>query len=215
MFGKGIGTNGFVQVAWRLHGVEQSRQRRELDVPAAGVGLHLRAGARHRPHLDADGRGDPWSKDKPRRRPSVVDVVPQMQVSLSKLQHVLLSVGVQRAAQRARGASSAVPHLFRSGTGSTAACSSSGSKLVTMTMTPMNRMLPLGVRRLDAGARSRGRAARLRRRPSTPPARGADAGRTAISSLFTHSENCVACHNNLTHRVRRGRLDRRRRGVRR
>jgi hypothetical protein len=32
---------------------------------------------------------------KPERRPTQVDIVPQLQVSLSKLQHVLLNVGVR------------------------------------------------------------------------------------------------------------------------
>ena len=40
------------------------------------------------------------------------DVVPQMQVSLSKLQHVLISVGARIPLERARGAKAAVPHLL-------------------------------------------------------------------------------------------------------
>ena len=56
MFGKGIGANGFVQMHGGYMASSNRDQRRELDVPAPGVGLHLRAGSRLRPHLDADGR---------------------------------------------------------------------------------------------------------------------------------------------------------------
>ena len=51
---------------------------------------------------------------------------------------------------------------------------------------------------------------RAPRRRRARPQRGAERQpRIATSSLFTHSENCVACHNNLSTPVGRGRLDRR------
>ena len=42
-----------------------------------------------------------WSKEK--GASSIVDVVPQMQVSLSKLQHILISVGVSVPATQRDG----------------------------------------------------------------------------------------------------------------
>src|SRR5580765_79995 len=126
--------------AWGLHGVEQSRQRRELDVPAPGVGLHLRAGARHRPHLDADGRdpvveGKPRRSQRRRRRTADAGVAQQDAARPVECRH-------QRAGHRARGSSSAVSDLYRLGL--VRGWPVSVLEVSVMrNMTPMNRILPL------------------------------------------------------------------------
>jgi hypothetical protein len=51
-----------------------------------------------------------WSKEK--GASSVVDVVPQMQVSLSKLQHILISVGVSIPATQRDGRHAALLTYF-------------------------------------------------------------------------------------------------------
>jgi mono/diheme cytochrome c family protein len=92
MLAKGLGANGFVQ----MHGGVMLPSDTN-EVPKA---TYLRQAWGYT-YAQDHGFGRAWSpmteiiwsKDKGGK--SVVDVVPQMQVSLSKLQHILLSVGVR------------------------------------------------------------------------------------------------------------------------
>ncbi len=92
MFAKGLGANGFVQ----MHGgIELPTDKsKALNEP------FLRAALGYT-YAQDQGFGRAWTPmaeillARPSGEPTEVDVVPQMQVSLSKLQHVLLSVGVR------------------------------------------------------------------------------------------------------------------------
>jgi len=92
MWGQMVGANGFVQ----LHGGVEV----PLDRERAGVEGFLRTAIGYTFAQDR-GFGRAWSPmaevlvAKPEGEPTEWDVVPQLQVSLSKLQHVLLSVGVR------------------------------------------------------------------------------------------------------------------------
>jgi len=92
MWGQVIGTNGFVQMHTGIEiPTDRTRGENEGFVRTA-LGYTL---AQDR------GFGRAWSPmleiiaAKPEGSPTEWDVVPQMQVSLSKLQHILLSVGVR------------------------------------------------------------------------------------------------------------------------
>ena len=145
------------------------------------------------------GFGRAWSPmtevivAKPKGGDAEWDVVPQMQVSLSKLQHILLERRRPRAAQRARGPQAAVPHLFPVG-------------LVRRRPVPVLEVIDATlIDRSHRSCRSPARSGcwRVCRRAAGragQPARPRAATRTPCIddlSLFTHSENCVACHNNL------------------
>ena len=100
MFGKGIGSSGFIQMHGGM-GLPSDRDKVERSTflrTALGYGFAQDQGF---------GRSwTPmteilWSKEKGGN--SVVDVVPQVQVSLSKLQHILLSVGVSIPATEREG----------------------------------------------------------------------------------------------------------------
>ena len=116
------------------------------------------------------------------------DVVPQVQVSLSKLQHVLLNVGVRMPLTSATDATRA-GHLFAVG-------------LVRRRPVPVlevalrdasrRSLVWLSGRRLGGRSRCLGRADAQRRR------RTARRGPHRDLSLFAHSDDCSACHNNLT-----------------
>lgn len=91
MFGQMLGSSGFLQ----LHG--------GVEVPtdsAAGTETFLRTAAGYTFAQD-QGFGRVWTPmlevllAKPEDHPTEWDVVPQVQISLSKLQHVLLNVGVR------------------------------------------------------------------------------------------------------------------------
>jgi mono/diheme cytochrome c family protein len=91
MFGKGIGSNGFVQV----HGGYMASSNR-TNVENS---TYLRQAWGYT-YAQEHGIGRTWTpmaeilwSKESRGGPNVVDVVPQMQVSLSKMQHILLSVG--------------------------------------------------------------------------------------------------------------------------
>lgn len=92
MLGKGIGANGFLQL---YGGVEFPS-----DTSKAPKESFLR-GALGYTYAQDQGFGRTWTPmaeilfARPWGSPSEVDVVPQMQVSLSKLQHVLINVGVR------------------------------------------------------------------------------------------------------------------------
>ena len=100
MFAKGIGANGFVQ----MHGGYMASSNR-TNVENS---TYLRQAWGYT-YAQDHGFGRAWtpmteilwSKEKGGR--SVVDVVPQMQVSLSKLQHILISVGVSVPATQREG----------------------------------------------------------------------------------------------------------------
>ncbi len=91
MFAKGVGANGFVQ----MHGgLMFSSDRTNVENSS-----YLRTALGYT-YAQDHGFGRAWTPmteilwSKERGGQSVVAVVPQMQVSLSKLQHILLSVGV-------------------------------------------------------------------------------------------------------------------------
>ena len=92
MFAKGIGANGFLQ----MHGGVELPS----DTSKAPKESFLR-GALGYTYAQDQGFGRAWTPmtevlfARPWGSASEVDVVPQMQVSLSKLQHVLISVGVR------------------------------------------------------------------------------------------------------------------------
>jgi mono/diheme cytochrome c family protein len=100
MFAKGLGTNGFVQ----LHGgYLASTNRTNVE-----NSTYLRQAWGYT-YAQDQGFGRAWTPmteviwSKEKGASSVVDVVPQMQVSLSKLQHILLSVGVSVPATQREG----------------------------------------------------------------------------------------------------------------
>ena len=149
------------------------------------------------------GFGRAWSPQvevlwaRPEGGASEWDVVPQLQVTLSKLQHVMVAGGVriplnERDERRRRCSSTSC------GTGSTAASSSSGNDAARAVS------CALGGRRL-AG---RVRCSALARRPTTVAAATPRRGAPTLT-MFAHSDDCVACHNNLDLAGGRGRLDRR------
>ena len=109
---------------------------------------------------------------------------PQMQVSLSKLQHVLLNVGV-RIPLNEREDRRPESWPMSSGTGSTAGCSSSGNERVPLAIAVWLLSLLLA----DSRARDAGRTADRERDRARESHR--------ISRCSRHSENCLACHNNL------------------
>jgi mono/diheme cytochrome c family protein len=100
MFAKGIGSNGFVQ----LHGGYMASSNR-TNVENA---TYLRQAWGYT-YAQDQGFGRAWTPmteviwEKEKGGSSVVDLVPQMQVSLSKLQHILLSVGVSVPATNREG----------------------------------------------------------------------------------------------------------------
>src|SRR6266850_1923372 len=100
MFAKGLGANGFVQ----LHGGYMASSNR-TNVENS---TYLRQAWGYT-YAQDHGFGRAWTPmtevlwSKDRGGKSVVDVVPQMQVSLSKLQHILLSVGVSVPATQREG----------------------------------------------------------------------------------------------------------------
>ena len=93
MWGQMVGTNGFLQ----LHaGYEVPIGSRAW--PATKVSCAPRSATPSRRIEGSAAPGRRWRKcssPSPRASAAEWDVVPQMQVSLSKLQHVLLSVGVR------------------------------------------------------------------------------------------------------------------------
>ena len=92
MFAKGIGANGFLQ----MHGGAELSS----DTGKTSSESFLRAALGYT-YAQDHGFGRAWTPmtellfARPWGSPSEVDVVPQVQVSLSKLQHILLSVGVR------------------------------------------------------------------------------------------------------------------------
>lgn len=91
MFGKGIGKNGFVQV----HGgymASSDRGKVENSTYLRQAWGYTMAQEHGIGRIWTPMAEILWSKES-RGGPNVVDVVPQMQVSLSKMQHILLSVG--------------------------------------------------------------------------------------------------------------------------
>jgi mono/diheme cytochrome c family protein len=100
MFAKGLGSNGFVQ----LHGGYMASSNR-TNVENA---TYLRQAWGYT-YAQDQGFGRAWTPmteviwEKEKGGSSVVDLVPQMQVSLSKLQHILLSVGVTVPATNREG----------------------------------------------------------------------------------------------------------------
>ena len=100
MFAKGLGANGFVQ----LHG----GQMLPSDTSKIPNSTYLRQAWGYTYAQDR-GFGRAWTPmteiiwSREKGGSSVVDVVPQMQVSLSKLQHVLISVGVSVPATEREG----------------------------------------------------------------------------------------------------------------
>jgi len=100
MFAKGLGANGFVQ----LHGGYMASSNR-TNVENS---TYLRQAWGYT-YAQDHGFGRAWTPmteviwSKEKGGSSVVDVVPQMQVSLSKLQHILLSVGVSVPATQREG----------------------------------------------------------------------------------------------------------------
>ena len=100
MFAKGIGANGFLQ----MHGGVELPS----DKNKASNESFLRAALGYT-YAQDHGFGRAWTPMteilfvRPWGSPSEVDVVPQMQVSLSKLQHILLSVGVSVPASERAG----------------------------------------------------------------------------------------------------------------
>jgi len=92
MFAKGIGANGFVQM---FGGIElPTDTSKKLNEPFLRTALGYTYAQDH-------GFGRAWTPmaeilfARPSGQPSEVDVIPQIQVSLSKLQHILLNVGVR------------------------------------------------------------------------------------------------------------------------
>ena len=101
MFAKGIGANGFVQV----HGGYMASSNR-TNVENS---TYLRQAWGYT-YAQDHGFGRAWTpmaevlwSKESHGGPNVVDVVPQMQVSLTKLQHILLSVGVSVPATEREG----------------------------------------------------------------------------------------------------------------
>jgi hypothetical protein len=100
MFGKGLGANGFVQ----LHGGYMASSNR-TNVENS---TYLRQAWGYT-YAQDHGFGRSWTPmteiiwSKEKGASSVVDVVPQMQVSLSKLQHILIDVGVSIPASQREG----------------------------------------------------------------------------------------------------------------
>ncbi len=100
MFAKGVGANGFVQV----HGGYMASSNR-TNVENS---TYLRQAWGYT-YAQDQGFGRAWTPmaevlwSKEHGGRSVVDVVPQMQVSLSKLQHILISVGVSVPATQREG----------------------------------------------------------------------------------------------------------------
>jgi hypothetical protein len=91
MFGKGLGKNGFVQ----MHGgymANSDRTKVENSTYLRQAWGYTFAQQHGIGRIWTPMTEIIWSKES-RGGPSVVDVVPQMQVSLSKMQHILLNVG--------------------------------------------------------------------------------------------------------------------------
>jgi hypothetical protein len=100
MFAKGVGANGFVQ----MHGGVMFPN----DTNKVQTSTYLRQAWGYT-YAQDHGFGRSWTPmteviwSKNKGASSVVDVVPQMQVSLSKLQHILISVGVSVPATQRDG----------------------------------------------------------------------------------------------------------------
>jgi len=100
MLDKGLGANGFVQ----LHGGYMASSNR-TNVENS---TYFRQAWGYT-YAQDHGFGRSWTPmteiiwSKEKGTSSVVDVVPQMQVSLSKLQHILVSVGVSVPATQREG----------------------------------------------------------------------------------------------------------------
>ena len=101
MFAKGIGANGFLQ----MHGGYMATS----DRAKVENSTYLRQAWGYS-YAQDHGFGRAWTpmteiiwSKESHGGPNVVDVVPQMQVSLSKLQHILLSVGVSIPATEREG----------------------------------------------------------------------------------------------------------------
>jgi hypothetical protein len=100
MFAKGLGANGFIQ----MHGGTMlPSDRAKVD-----RSNYLRTALGYT-YAQDQGFGRAWTPmteilwSKERGGNSVVDIVPQMQVSLNKLQHILISVGVSVPATEREG----------------------------------------------------------------------------------------------------------------
>ena len=123
------------------------------------------------------------------------DVVPQVQVSLSKLQHVLLSVGVRVPLNERAGPQARVPHLRALGLvrrrpvpvlemrSAVRPPALPGALVVTCAVWLVSMFL--------AAPSAREAAQPDRRERRAPPSH-------AAMALFAHSDDCVACHNGLT-----------------
>ena len=151
-------------------------------------------------HMADRGFGRSWSPQlevllaRPFGGDAEWDVVPQLQVSLSKIQHVMR--GRRRARCRStqrdeRGTAdrdlSAVGLVRRS------ASRASGSRRCVAHQRAHASSSAVGA----AGVRCSSAVTLRHRRP--PPAAAARLRRAhAAAGLFAHSENCVACHNNLS-----------------
>ena len=206
MWGQMLGANGFVQ----LHAGYEIPSDRERGADEGFV----RTAFGYTLAQDR-GVGRAWSPmaevlvARPEGGPAEWDVVPQVQVSLSKLQHVLLNVGVRVPLTQRDRTQAAAAHLCAVGLVRRRPVPVLEVDVATRTSRPSvaccRCRAPAGCCRCcwRAGARDGAQAAA---RPSTPH---------RDLSLFTHSDDCVACHNNLTTASGRGRLDRRRRGGRR
>ena len=100
MFGKGLGTNGFIQMhgGTMLPSDREKVERSNYLRTALGYtyAQDQRFGRAWSPMTEVI-----WSKEKGGN--SVVDIVPQMQVTLNKLQHIRLSVGVSVPATEREG----------------------------------------------------------------------------------------------------------------
>ena len=142
------------------------------------------------------GFGRAWSPQvevlwaRPEGGPSEWDVVPQIQVTLSKLQHVMVAGGVRDSAHPARRAADA----------------GAGLSAVGLVRRRILRVLEMSRARVDhvrRGGRVAGRAAGDPARRAGPVARQrrpvplAPRRRHADVSMFAPSSECLACHNNL------------------
>ena len=91
-WGQMLGANGFVQLQAGYEIAVRPGRAAPRGVRPHRHWVHVGAGRRLRPRLVADGRGD---GRQALGRAAEWDIVPQAQVSLSKLQHVLMNVGVR------------------------------------------------------------------------------------------------------------------------
>ena len=140
------------------------------------------------------GFGRAWSPQlevlwaRPERSPSEWDVVPQIQVTLSKLQHVMLAAGVRvPLTQRDERHAQALVYLLW--IGSTVDSSRCGDE--AWPRVHLCRGDPVVGLAAGHGA---GRATPVTRARSVTRRRAPDV------SMFAPSSECLACHNNLLHR---------------